>query len=149
MLEQLIILSTYLIAVAMATERLVAFVKSIIPWLAKERMDTNGLVDVQGEKLRSFLVLSISLLTAWITVSFLNNSFDPTSQMCLSDNSKLCWPAGVIALLSTGGSAFWSNILGYANAVKDIKRQQRDNQRLDLVEKSTQRGMPLSKLSIR
>jgi hypothetical protein len=143
----LILLSTYLGAISLATERFVALVKSIFPWLSTECKDATGLIDTKKEQWRTLLVQVVSLIGAWITTSLLNEvNFDPTAGMYMGHEAK-SWKAGVIALLSTGGSAFWNNVLGYFTAVKDIKKQQRAEQRMDLVERSNQLKMPIAKLS--
>jgi hypothetical protein len=148
MTDQLIIISTYLVAVSLATERLVALIKSLAPWLAKERTDQEGLINLADEKWRNFSVQVLSFLAAWVTTSLLNNSLtDPLADVCLSQESKLCWPTVVIALLSTGGSAFWSNVLGYANAVKDIKKQQRTDLRMNLIQRSKNEKTELNRVS--
>jgi hypothetical protein len=154
--EILTLATTYLAAISLATERFVAIVKSIIPWLAEERKDANGLIDVPQERSRSLIVLIISLLGAWITTSLLNDCFDPTAAFCFGkvvghclkvSKNPGCWPAGIVALLSTGGSAFWNNVLGFLTAVKDTKRQQRAMQRMELVRKSRELATPIDKVS--
>jgi hypothetical protein len=135
MTEQLITLSTFLIVVSAATERIVALVKSFVPWLAEERKDPSGFIDPVPERRRTLAIQIISLLGAWLTTSLVNQNFNPALELCLNDK-ELCLPAGVMALLSSGGSAFWSQILGYATAVKDIKKQDRADGRINLVEKA-------------
>ena len=132
MTEQLVLLSTYLVAVSLATERLVTLFK--FPSLSEEKRDANGNIIQREEKWRTFKVQLMSLVAAYITVSLLNNSFDPTEPICVSEGSGSCWPAGVVALLSTGGSAFWNSVLGYASAVKDAKKQEKEQQKIVLME---------------
>lgn len=139
MIEKLIVFSTYLLAVSIATERLVAFVKTLIPWLAKESVTSNGLVNQAQERWRLLVLQLLAFLCAFITTALLNEfTFAP---ICMGDAKDNCWPVWLIALLSSGGSAFWSNLLGYANAVKDVKKQERAQQRMALTEQAQQRGI--------
>jgi hypothetical protein len=140
MTDQLITLSTYLVAVSLATERLVTFVKSLIPWLDKAPVDAAGLPDLPEERKRKIALQIIAVIAAWITVSLFIDSFNPMTCIPISTDGKMNWPAWMIALLSTGGSTFWNDALGYAKAVKDTKRQERASQRMDLAQKATQRG---------
>lgn len=141
MTDQLIILSTYLVAVSLATERLVTFVKSLIPWLDKTPVDSvSGLPDLPEERKRKIALQILAAIAAWITVSLFIDSFNPLTPVPISADNKMVWPAWLLALLSTGGSTFWNDALGYAKAAKDTKRQQRASQRLDLAEKATLRG---------
>lgn len=146
MIEQLTALSTLMLAVSLATERFVALVKSFWPWLAEERKDGNNLIDVEPERKRILAVQIVSLVGAYLTTSIANDSFNLGKDFCFGD-PKMCWPAGIIALLGSGGSAFWTQILGYANAVKEVKKQQRAEQRMELAEKANQRGVSINKLS--
>jgi hypothetical protein len=145
MTEQLISLSTLMLAISLATERFVTLVKSFVPWLAEERKDATGLKDPVQERRRTVAVQIISLLGAYLTTSLVNKGFCLDKDFCFG-TPNVCFPAGIIALLSTGGSAFWSHLLGYANAVKDIKRQDRAQQRMDLIKEADTRGIPLNKL---
>jgi hypothetical protein len=146
MIEQLIALSTVMLAISLATERFVALVKSFWPWLAEERKDANNLIDVVPERKRILAVQLVSLVGAYLTTSLANDSFNLARDFCFGD-PKACWPAALIALLGSGGSAFWTQLLGYANAVKEVKKQQRAEQRLNLAEQANQRGISINKLS--
>jgi hypothetical protein len=146
MIQQLVALSTVMLAISLATERFVALVKSFWPWLAEERKDANNLIDVVPERKRILAVQLVSLVGAYLTTSIANDCFNPGTDFCFGD-PKVCWPAGIIALLGSGGSAFWTQILGYANAVKEVTKQQRAEQRMQLADKANQRGISINKLS--
>jgi hypothetical protein len=124
MLEQLVTLSTILLTISLATERLIAIIKTIFPKLAEENKNDNGMVDPERDKRRKLLVQSISFLAGWLTASLLAPKFNPLfGHIKLNDDLNL--HVIIIGFLSMGGSAFWSNVLGYMKAVKDIHQQQK------------------------
>jgi hypothetical protein len=52
-------------------------------------------------------------------------------------------PVALVGLLASGGSAFWTNVIGYASAVKDISADKRTAQRLSNREKAKDQGVAL------
>jgi hypothetical protein len=125
-MEKLTALITIVLAVSLATDRLVTLIKSLIPQLADDP-PVNPLVEEneQWKYWRKIAVQVIAFLAAWLTCSFLadKESCDFIQCITISDDFKL--PVVVVALLSMGGSAFWSDLLGWAKAVKDIKKMER------------------------
>lgn len=123
-------LSTLLIAIGLASERLVTIIKTILPnHLAQERKSENEVADPQKDRGRRIWVIVIAFISAWLTTSFLaSGGFDPLGVVVFGAENSTSLPVILIAFLSMGGSAFWSNIIGYTSAIKDVKKQQKEIQ---------------------
>lgn len=129
MIDYLVALSTLLLALSLASERLVAIVKTIWP----ELTDENAERTLAEDRRRRIMVLVLAFLASWLTSSFLaTNGFNPVGEIPIfkSAQGDHPLPVYIVALMCTGGSAFWSSVLGYANAVKDTKKQQAAQQRM-------------------
>jgi hypothetical protein len=121
-----------LLAISLAAERLVTIVKTLAPdWLGTARLtDDKKSEHPTRDRPRRFVVQLIALAAAWITAAFLAGStdgataFDLLGEINFAANQGL--PVPVVAVLASGGSAFWANILGYTKAVKDIRIKERD-----------------------
>jgi hypothetical protein len=146
MIDKLISLSTYLLAISLATERLVALIKTIIPPLGKEPLHASGLIDEKKERIRTIFLQLIAFGCAYVTVYLWTGD---AQQIPMLGEGEPQWPTWLVAALSCGGSTFWSNILGYANAVKDIKKQQRAEQRMLVASQAAARQVPVSQMSTR
>jgi hypothetical protein len=138
MINELLTLSTYLLAVSLAAERIVAYVKSTWLWLATEKIDANGQPDPVADKKRQMMVHFVALVS-YVATSLMNDSWDPSDPVKF-DNSVAEIPALLVTILSTGGSAMWTNVVGLLNVLKDIKRQDRANRELALIERSKALG---------
>jgi hypothetical protein len=125
MMDQFSSLVAILLAISLATERLVTIVKTIWPnSLGEESLDSNGIVDQKKDRGRKLIIQFLSFLFAWLTSSFLTGaeSLDLFGWIKVGGgDDPLKVHVVAVALLSMGGSAFWNNILGYTKAVKDIK----------------------------
>ena len=119
MINDLIALATVMIAISLATERLVIIIKTIAPSLGQERT-ANGQPDPKADRPRMLLVQAISYIAAFITSSLLTGDW---SWKCYEITKTLCLAPWQLAVLGMGGSAFWTSIVGYARAVKDIQQQ--------------------------
>src|SRR5688572_23952046 len=139
MINELLTLSTYLLAVSLAAERIVAYVKSAWLWLATEKIDANGQPDPVADKKRQMMVHFVALVSSYVATSLMNDSWDPSDPVKI-DNSVVEIPALLVTILSTGGSALWTNVVGLLNVLKDIKRQDRANRQLELIERSKTLG---------
>lgn len=130
MIDQFSTLVGLLLAISLATERLVTIFKTIWPvTLGEEKLDSNGLVNKERDRWRKLMVQVISFGVSWITASFLTdkNTFDFFGHIDVGiGEGKLQVSVVVVALLSMGGSAFWNNLLGYTKAIKEIKVQQKE-----------------------
>lgn len=109
-----------LLIISLATERLVVVLKTVFPrWLADEKTTATGETDLVGDRGRRLWVQVLALAAAWATAGFLTTSggFNPIGEVDLGTVTAPVW---VVALLASGGSAFWAQVLGYTSAVKDI-----------------------------
>jgi hypothetical protein len=132
MLDWLFALSTLLLALSLATERLVAIVKTLFPSLE----DETGERTLTEDRPRILKVQLLSFISAWITCSFVaEKGFEPLGSIPLLENHSL--PVPFVAFLCMGGSAFWSGVLGYVKAVKDTRKQQVAAQRRALNQNPT------------
>lgn len=128
------------LAVSLATERLVAFAKAAAPrWLADEKKTEASEVDLLGDSWRRIRVNLVALVSAWIaSASLPEQGFAPLGSVLFGGGTAI--PVPLLALLSMGGSAFWANIVGYASAAKDIRMQERSSQGLDFQAKAKEHG---------
>lgn len=102
-------LATLLVALSIASERLVEIIKGIIPSLAVEQKDEKQ------ERRRKSAIQAIAVL-AGIGTTFLVSPILPSE---LPDTwlSKLG-----IGLIASGGSGFWNSIQGYVAQAKEVKK---------------------------
>lgn len=121
MLKTLDTLVPILLAIALASERLIAILKTIIPPLAEQQTTPAGEVDLKQDKGRRLTLQLLAIVTSYVSVGLAFNTWSPLSTP-IADI-----PVSVLALtlLGSGGSAFWSSVMGYVKAVKDIKTTQR------------------------
>src|SRR5262249_46349847 len=115
---------TLLIALSVASERLVAIIKGLVPFLNQENPDPVR--EGWRSSLLQALAVGCGIVTAMLARPLL------PSVVPGWDN-----PPGLLALglLASGGSGFWNSIQGYANQIKDIKK-------LELKEKRLETGTP-------
>lgn len=102
-------LVTLILAISISGERLVTFLKTLIPWLSSPPPSPTGRVGT-SEVIRQVVVMIIAFLACWLTAE-------------IADVSTPIKPS-LLGLLASGGSAFWTNILSYVKGVKDIKTQE-------------------------
>jgi O-antigen/teichoic acid export membrane protein len=102
-----------LIALSVASERLVEIVKGIIPPLNKENSDANK----EGWRRAALQVLAVA---AGIVTAFLARPTIPESM--IPANATGDWPILALGLLASGGSGLWNSVLTYVTKVKDIKK---------------------------
>jgi hypothetical protein len=95
-------------AISVAGERLVTFIKTLVPWLSSPQV-TVPANDSTKEIVRKVIVMIIAFLACWLT-----------AEMAKTDAIIKPW---LLGLLASGGSAFWTNILTYLKGVSDIKKQ--------------------------
>jgi hypothetical protein len=140
MLDNIIALATFMIAIGAAAERFVTIFKAIIPWLNEEQKTSMETTDPKADSSRRKVVLLLAYIGAWLTASFLTES-SGLNPMGYVKIGLLNIPASVVAFLSMGGSAFWSSILKYASAVKDIKINQNADAALENRKKAAEFGI--------
>lgn len=128
-LESLSSLVALLLAISLAAERLVTIVKTAIPRLNEPAKNpATGEEDSRRDKWRRLAVQALALIAAWITSALLGSADNQTlgqfffsNKIPYADGKSL--PVWLVAFLGSGGSAFWTQILGYTKAVREVKQQ--------------------------
>ncbi len=100
-----------ILALSLASERLVEIIKGFIPFLDKQNTDTT----VEGRRRSCLHILAVlaSVLTA-----FLARDYIPTEVAKPTES----WAILGLGLLASGGSSFWNSVLTYLTKAKDIKK---------------------------
>lgn len=118
-LDNLSDLAAVLLAISLATERLVVIAKTVFPKLGEERPPAPGESADEADRMRRLSVLGVAyvcaLATAWL----------------VADGWTIEYGAGKrvisifgVALLASGGSAFWTQVVGFASAAKDVRKME-------------------------
>lgn len=122
-----------LLAISLASERVVTIAKTYWPSLATPRVSTGLILDLHADKPRmlavQFISFAASLLTCWGMYGFhwlIPFGSTPSIEM----------PLPLLALLASSGSAFWSNVLGYTKALKDNQNLNRTASSLAISQKA-------------
>src|SRR3989442_9119664 len=125
---ELVSLTTMLLAISLASDRLVTLAKNAVPWLATPRTGADLKEDEGADRPRRLLVMLVAFVASLVTSAF----FVPPGSKMLRKvplgavNESYQLPVVIVALLATGGSAFWGNVLGYARALRDVRAQEGD-----------------------
>jgi hypothetical protein len=101
---------TLILALSVASERLVEIIKGAFPKLDQRKTD-----EAQETRRRTFLqILAVGsgVLTAWLASVYL-----PAEIVTPTEPLKILG----LGLLASGGSGFWNSILDYFTGLKDIK----------------------------
>jgi hypothetical protein len=126
------LLVAFFASVSTAAERFVVIVKLIWPRLA----DPNDTVRVEYEKnkptnkvlpenLRRFLIHLASFLGGWLAAAaWADNGFHLFGPVTLKINTGAFVMCPLVAgIFGVAGSAFWSSVVGYVTAAKDVKKE--------------------------
>ena len=100
-----------ILALSIASERLVEIIKGFIPGLDKQNPDPKA----EGRR-RSYL--QILAVFAGVLTAFLARDYIPPEIATPTES----WAIVGLGLLASGGSGFWNSILTYLTKVKDIKK---------------------------
>lgn len=141
--------ATSILAVSLATERMVAIAKTIAPrWLAEEQKTAANAIDPIADKVRRLKVMALALVCAFVTSVLIG---DPSDQLLglpryvkFAGDQKIS--TILLAILASGGSAFWTSVIGYTSAAKDVKTQQRTTDGLNFRLKTEQQGVAPTEL---
>ncbi|HEX8394901.1 MAG TPA: hypothetical protein VF665_21325 [Longimicrobium sp.] len=112
-----------LIAISLAGERIVAIVKTLAPGWFKEppvQPGTDKPSDT-ADRGRRMRVQTVAFASCMLAAMSLDAGFSPMGHV---DIGGLQLPVVLVALLSMGGSAFWSQVLGITSVLKDLKTGQ-------------------------
>lgn len=149
-------MATTLLAISLASERVVTILKTTFPvWLADEKKTEAQEVDLIADKDRRLLILFISFLTSWITASFLADVPGLKELSMFSPNGSTFFgfirfgvtghttdfPTWIMGLLASGGSSLWSNFLGYTKAIKDVQTQRKASEGLAFRQNAREQGL--------
>ncbi len=121
-------LISLVLATSVAGERLITLIKTFVPSIVSPPGEIPDNSKIQKFRKISLMVLSYACctLTAWL-VGKLNPDNTPT-------NPDASWTLNFwfLGLLATGGSAFWTNLLGYVSAIKDVQKQAAANNKIKM-----------------
>jgi drug/metabolite transporter (DMT)-like permease len=101
-----------LVALSVASERLVEIIKGVVPFLNNEKKDANR----EGWRRAALQVLAV---VAGIVTALLAR---PAIQGTVPGSVNTLPGILALGLLASGGSGFWNAILSYLGLVKDIKK---------------------------
>jgi hypothetical protein len=107
-----------LVALSIASERLVDIIKGLIPWLNQQRRKPAE----EGWRKAVLQVIAVisGITTAWLAgpavPAFLPHDF--TGKLALG-------------LLASGGSGFWNSILTYVTKAKDVKAAEAETRQIE------------------
>ncbi len=112
-IENISTLVALLVALSVASERLVDIIKGVVPFLNRENLDAKK----EGWRRSSLQTLAVvsgivtTLLTQHTIKGIVGGPWDS--------------PAGILALglLASGGSGFWNAVLKYVAGLKDLQNQ--------------------------
>jgi hypothetical protein len=133
-----------LLSISLATERVVTIIKTIFPALAVEKKTAAGEVALAPDRPRRLTLQGIALAAAWITASFLAVGPNPNEVtwdlfgQVQAGTLKIWVP--IVAILASGGSAFWTQLLQYTGAVRDIAVTRKAVDSLDFRDKADAMG---------
>lgn len=102
---------TLILALSVASERLVEIIKGWIPSLDKENIDP-------AKEGRRRSILQVLAVASGMATALLARAYIPT-EIAQPGNT---WSFIGLGLLASGGSGFWNSILTYVTKLKDIKK---------------------------
>jgi hypothetical protein len=129
-----------LLAIALAAERFVTFLKNVFPWLADHPPGSKNAPTDGHEWLRRTSVQTIGFVAAWLVSGYLSSTtatWSPLGSMAFGDGGGHKLPVWVVGLLASSGSALWSSVLGLTSAAKDIRKQTVVSTGIDINERQT------------
>ena len=100
-----------ILALSIASERLVEIIKGFIPGLYKQDSDPKA----EGRR-RSYLQI-LAVLSGVLT-AFLARDYSPPEIAKPTES----WAILGLGLLASGGSGFWNSVLTYVTKAKDLKK---------------------------
>lgn len=111
-MEKITVIVGLLLALSIASERLVEIIKGLSSWLDTQKPDNSKQERIRRAILQALAVGS-GILTAFLAKDYIPKEIgDITSD----------WAILGLGLLASGGSGLWNSVLGYLSNVKDIKK---------------------------
>lgn len=121
-------LAARLLALSLVTERAITTFKTLIPLLAEPSNAHLLPINRPQDRIRRFTVQVLAFAVAWAAAATLSGGnwwSGVVGDVPIGSTPSPALPTWTFGLLATGGSAFWSNLLGIATATKDLRLQQR------------------------
>ncbi|MDD5261205.1 MAG: hypothetical protein PHD76_05080 [Methylacidiphilales bacterium] len=114
-IDQLSSLVALILALSVASERLVEILKGLSPFLNTQNV--NPVLEGRRKAMLQFMAMLGGVLTSWLAWPAIN-----TVKGLDSINPY----AGVLALglLASGGSGLWNSVLTYFSMVKEVKKNE-------------------------
>ena len=110
-----------LVALSIASERLVDIIKGVVPWLNQPRVRSAD----EGWRKAALQVLAVM---AGITTAWLSSAAIPKGVGIPDD-----WTGTLaLGLLASGGSGFWNSILTYVTKAKDVKAAEAETKQIEV-----------------
>jgi hypothetical protein len=113
-----------ILAMSVASERLVEIVKGFVPSLSKESTDSAA------EARRKAYLQLIAVLAGVVTAYLARNQISSLKE--LSGVPQTVAVLG-LGLLASGGSGFWNAVLGYLTKAKEIKKAEAETAKAEAV----------------
>jgi len=117
MLQDITKLVSLILGISVSSDRLITLIKSLFPQLAAPAGSAAPGPPTGDERKNRVILIITSFICCLATTVLISLS---GLKFPLSDESWNPILIGIIALMATGGSAFWTNILGYLSALKDV-----------------------------
>lgn len=114
-------LASLALAGSLAVERLVTIIKTFFPSLNEVARPAWGESDARADMDRRLRVLLVTIIASQLT-AFLLASGDGGLRGQVMVNEEFGVPWSLFGLLISGGSAFWTSIVSYASALKDVQK---------------------------
>ncbi len=111
------------LALSVASERLVEIVKGFVPYLSKEQ--PAGSV---GECIRRAILQILAVIAGIVTTYLAREHIESLKGLPFDSKTAIVG----LGLLASGGSGFWNAILGYVGKVKDIKKTEAEAAKANL-----------------
>ncbi len=109
----------FILGVSLASERLIELLKTLFPGLAYQHSLTDeNTENIFSEKSRRIAIQLVSVLCGYVTAAILADTW--TGNYTFDNGTKI--NVFVLGVLASGGSVFWTQILGYSKALKDLKK---------------------------
>ena len=118
-LTKLTTIVSLLVALSVASERLVEIIKGLFPFLNQQNVDPKK--EGWRKAAIQFLAVPAGIITAFLAKPAIPDFFPDHFTTTLA-----------VGLLASGGSGFWNSILTYVTRAKDIKGAEAENKRLEV-----------------
>ena len=114
-------LASLALAGSLAVERLVTIIKTFFPSLSEVARPALGESDARADMDRRLRVLLVTIFASQLTAYILASGDGGLGgEIKVGPQLGIPWP--LFGLLISGGSAFWTSIVAYASALKDVQK---------------------------